>query len=225
MAEPIWSQKNSDGFGNPNNALIASSAVFDGKLYLGVSNQVTGGKVYRSADLATWTEVYSDTNGRARVEIVGVLDDELYIAAGAHDGRYPATEPTIQLYRSSTGRCGYLESGEHTQIDDDEQQHPHHCGWGYRVQQCPLLATMNVTTGAEVWRTADGTTWSQVNSDGFGYATTFAAELIPFNGYLYAWSSDYTRGQAVWRTKCPICETQAIRSAREAIPLQRSGQR
>lgn len=76
------------------------------------------------------------------------------------------------------------------------------------------VAVMNGDTGVEVWRT-DGTNWTHVTdgNEGFGHSTTFAAELIPFNGYLYAWTSDYARGQEVRRTKCPLCQSKTISGA------------
>ncbi len=202
-----WSQKNSSGFGTISNSLIASSGVFSGALYFGVVNTTDGGSVWRTFNLLTWTQVLT-VAPRPRAEIVGPYNDRIFVAAGAYDGR-PDDDPTIRLYDSPTGNAGSWTERD-TPIDDD----PHNTRTivdGATVYNGALyLATMNTTNGAEVWRTTDGLTWTQVVSDGFGDKDTFAAELIPFEGYLYAWTSNYTTGQRVYRTGCAICQTRSI---------------
>jgi hypothetical protein len=63
------------------------------------------------------------------------------------------------------------------------------------------VATYNWNTGAEVWRTADGTTWNQVNTDGFGDANNQGlSAMAEFNGFLYAGTTNTYSGGEVWRT-------------------------
>ena len=202
----IWTQKNADGFGTVSNTLIASSAVFNGALYFGVYNP-EGGQVWRTTDLAAWTQVFTATD-RSRVEIAGSLNGYLYIAPGALSGLH-STDPPLRLYRSVTGDAGSWSELD-TPLDDD----PHNTRTivdGAAVYNGALyLAVMNATTGVEVWRTAGGSGWTQVNNDGFGDAETFAAELLPFNGHLYAWTSNYVSGQQVLRAAFPFCQAQEI---------------
>ena len=204
-----WTQKNLSGFGVVSNVLIASSEVFSGALYFGVYNP-EGGSVWRTADLVTWSPVFTAPD-RARVEMVGGFDGDLYIAAGAYDGRIPS-DPAIRLYRSAAG-----DPGAWSEVGAAVGSDPHNTRTivdGATVYNGGLyVAVMNAATGAEVWRTTEGVTWTQVNADGFGAAATFAAQLIPFNGYLYAWTSNYVGGQQVLRTVCPICQAQAIAGA------------
>ncbi|GIW91555.1 MAG: hypothetical protein KatS3mg109_1987 [Pirellulaceae bacterium] len=57
--------------------------------------------------------------------------------------------------------------------------------------------------GGEIWRTNDGTNWTQVVNDGFGKPTNGQVfHLGVFNGYLYAttWSYTSTHGAEIWRT-------------------------
>ncbi len=201
-----WTQKNSDGFGAPSNTLIASTGVFSGALYVGIASEIVGGSVWRTDDLATWTQVFTSMD-RQRVEIAAPFDGYLYIAAGAYDGRYGGGP--LRIYRSATGVPGSWEA-----MGQAVGANPNNTRTivdGATVYNGALyLATMNKATGAEVWRTTDGETWTQQNVSGFGFTQTFAAQLIPFNGYLYAWTSDYATGQRVYRTACPICQTRAI---------------
>ncbi len=201
-----WEQKNASGFGVISNALIASTDVFSGRLYVGVASEVISGSVWRTDDLATWTQVFTSTD-RHRVEIVAPSDGYLTIAAGAYDGRHGAVP--LRLYRSATGDPGTWE--EVGAVIGDNPHNTRTIVDGATVYNGALyLATMNTVSGAEVWRTTDGATWTQQNASGFGSTETFAAELVPFNGYLYAWTSNYTTGQRVYRTACPICQTRTI---------------
>lgn len=194
----MWAQKNASGFGTVSNTLIASSGIFSGELYFGVAND-DGGSVWRTGDLVLWTAVFTSP-ARARVEVVGAFDGYLTIAAGVYDG-HNGEDPPLRLYRSLTGDPGSWSEVGHAIGADAHNTRT--IVDGAAVDSGALhLATMNAATGAEVWRTSDGVTWAQVNVDGFGDAATFAAELIPFNGYLYAWTSNYTTGQRVYRAQC-----------------------
>jgi flagellin len=60
--------------------------------------------------------------------------------------------------------------------------------------------TYNSDTGGEIWRTSNGTAWTQVNTDGFGdYDNDAIASFAVFNGYLYAGTMHYSTGGQVWR--------------------------
>ena len=50
------------------------------------------------------------------------------------------------------------------------------------------VSNYNGTTGTEVWRSADGTTWEQANTDGFGTGTNSYAILAVFGDHLYAFN-------------------------------------
>ncbi|HNT73690.1 MAG TPA: hypothetical protein PKH77_01585 [Anaerolineae bacterium] len=201
-----WTQRNLGGFGDISNTLIASSAVFNNALYFGTVN-ANGGQVWRTTNLTTWTQVFVSSD-RSRVEIVGVFSGALTIAAGAYDGRN-ATDPTIRLYRSATGNWGaWNEVGVNIRQDLHNTRTIVDGGTSYNGAQ--YVAVMNYTTGVEVWRTTNGITWTQANADGFGDANTFAAQLTTFNGYLYAWTSNYYSGQRVLRAGCPIAQPQPV---------------
>jgi flagellin len=58
----------------------------------------------------------------------------------------------------------------------------------------------NLDAGGEIWRTNDDTTWTQVNTDGFGDPDNDAIILSAvFDGYLYAGTGNDTTGGQVWR--------------------------
>jgi len=203
-----WVQKNQNGFGDARYVKVWSTGVMDGHLYVGTecySGGACPGAVWRTdgtadGDRWQWTKVFeADTN--SRVDIIGPYDGYLYIGFDGGNG--------TEVWRSSTG-----DAGTWAQVNADGFGDPNNgrviVDAGTTYNGALYLATLNQATGAEVWRTTDGTTWTQVNGDGFGDADTLAAELIPFNGYLYAWATNYSTGQKVLRTKCPICQSQNI---------------
>jgi len=71
--------------------------------------------------------------------------------------------------------------------------------------------TGNSTTGGELWRTPDGTTWTQVYTDGFGTADN--REIWPgtvFAGYLYVGTTNDTSGGQIWRSNDGLTWTMVI---------------
>jgi len=203
-----WFQKNVSGFGNSNNALIASTGVFGDELYVGVAHEGQFGSVWRTADLLTWTQVFTAASG-ARVEIVGSLGNDLYIASGVMGMTTTNEFLYIRLYRSASGDPGTWERV--STIGKDDVHNTRTIVDGATTYNGALyVSTMNVQTGVELWRTTEGATWTQVNADGFGDADTFAAQMTAFNGYLYAWTTNYTDGQRGLRSACPIVQAKTV---------------
>jgi hypothetical protein len=64
------------------------------------------------------------------------------------------------------------------------------------------VGTYNTTTGTEVWRTSDGISWSQSNTDGFDedINNTTSYSMTVFNNQLYLGTYNTTTGTEVWRT-------------------------
>jgi hypothetical protein len=219
-----WTQKNNGGFGTSGNVTttveVWSGYVYTNALYFGA--QDTGAnrndssddvaRLFRTTDLSgtpTWTQVYTGTAGSFRLDILGELNSYLYISVRSSGG--------IVILRSSSG-----DAGSWTQVNTSGMDNnAHNIGAvvdGATVYNGALyVAVSNTSTGLELWRTT-GTLqgggplvdWNQVGGSVLGDANNIYSELIPFNGYLYAWTSNYTSGQRVLRTKCPLCQSQNI---------------
>ena len=60
------------------------------------------------------------------------------------------------------------------------------------------LTTNNAQKGIQVWRTADGTTWNQINPDGFGDSNTISGywdnSATAFNGHLFIGTYNFPSG-------------------------------
>lgn len=220
-----WTQKNHGGFGTMGDEVavttVWSGYVYSNVLYFGVHQAldcngstclpVSVGALYRTTDVSTasptWTRVFTGGPNSYRVDILGDLDGYLYISARQSEG--------IAIYRSMNGAPGTW-----VQVNVDGMSgNPANTGTvvdGATVYNSALyVAVNNSATGVEVWRTTGalqpgGVEWEPAGSSGLGDPKNEYSELISFHGYLYAWTSNYTTGQRVYRTACSICQTRAI---------------
>jgi hypothetical protein len=156
---------NADGFGDPNNVWAYPSAIFDGYMYAGTENYVTGGEVWRTSDGTTWTQVNADGFGDPNnVWAHGLIVSDGNIYAATRNDTVGA-----QLWRTSDGTTW-------TQVNADGFGDPNNVGihpiWAFDGRL--YAGTDNYVTGTEVWSSTDGTTWTQWNLDGFGDPNNFA---------------------------------------------------
>ncbi len=197
-----WNQANTNGFDNDiNNEDLNGLVTFNGYLYAGTQNTVTGGQIWRSSDGSTWSEVIGDGFGDAinsKITSLSVFGSYLY-AGTKHGGG-------IEIWRSvngidwspiaATGEVGaFYTNGFGDNFNEDVLSMEVYNSYLY-------IGIQNVKTGGEVWRTSNGTVWSQINADGFGVFTGYAHSLKSFDGKLYAATGD-PRAE-IWN--CTTCD-------------------
>ena len=130
-----WSQVNIDGFGDENNTMGPSMAVFQDNLYVGTTNLITGCEVWRY-DGVNWTQVNTDGfgSGNGAAYSMSVFGNNLYVG---------------------TSKCEVWEydGDTWTQLISD--------GFGdvnnYRASMAAFnndlyVGTTNLITGCEVWQ-------------------------------------------------------------------------
>jgi hypothetical protein len=199
-----WTSAMSGGFGQASNTAIDHLLEFNGQLYAGTAGDgESGGEVWRSDGL-NWTRVVSQgfgdpTNGE--ILRLAVFSDTLYASAWSYTSTHGA-----EIWRSSTG-----DPGDWTRVvangfngDANNAVAPSFESFNGHL----YAGTLNTTTGGQVWRTTNGTTWAQVNANGFGTANNRAVSaLAAFKGYLYAGTvggAAGVTGAEVWR--CQVCD-------------------
>ena len=188
-----WNQVKKDGFGDGNNEVTASMTVFGSYLYAGTWNGVTGCQVWRSSDGLTWNPAnidgFGDVNNTS-IYSMSVFGSHIYIGTTG-----------CQVWRSSDGTTW-------NQVNED--------GFGYDSNwdassmsvfgSCLYVGTFNPetgspSTGCQVWKSYDGTTWNPVNIDGFGDVHNWSATSMSlFGPYLYVGTTNGYNGCNVWRT-------------------------
>jgi hypothetical protein len=219
-----WSLKNQPGFTQAANAhenvTVWSGHVFDGALYFGVQNQGLQvddpaddvARLYRTTSLQgepVWDLVFEGEPGSNRVDLLGDLAGYLYFAVSSRQG--------IRIWRSPNGSRGSWIPASQAGLDGNVQNVGTVVDGAVVYNGTLYLGVINAREGAGVWRTSgernlngDQVVWEQVGGQGLGDQGNLALELVPFNGQLYAWTSNYARGQGVLRTVCPICQQAAI---------------
>lgn len=142
-----WTQVDVNGFGDTNNMFIGDLQAWEGDLYVGTFNPVTGTEVFKvtsSDTVDTVTQVNTDGFG-------SILNWDAFEFGVFNDSLYAGVE--------------------------------------------------NLTSGAQIWSTSDGTTWAQTNTSGFGVDTNYAiTSMFNFNGYFFAGTANNISGCQLWRT-------------------------
>ena len=88
-----------------------------------------------------------------------------------------------------------------------------------------LYATVEATlgTGAQVWRSANGTDWSQVSEDGFGDIDNYqTGASVVFRGQLYVTTRNDVTGAQLWRTTNGTTWNQVVRDGLGMSTISRS---
>ena len=202
-----WDQVSLDGFGNAANANAEIGEIFNGNLYVGTANAATGGEIWRCAvcDGTDWTQVVSGGLGdgsNESVERIMVFSNALYATTiNYNEGVEVWTSPSGDAgswTRASTGGFGDAKNtGLWAAAVFNGYLYASTAQWGAPWSE-------DTHTGAEVWRTSDGSAWTQVNADGFGDRNNMSAWLEPFGGYLYGMTNNYGTGTQLWR--CASCD-------------------
>lgn len=220
-----WAQKNIGGFGVSNplitNVEVWSGAVFTNALYFGVQNLGPSrtnqnddvAKLYRTTDLdgsPVWSEVFSGEIGSKRADLIGEFDGYLYLAVQSPTG--------IKVYRSSSGDAGSW-AWVNTPGMDGDPANASILVDGAAAYNGALYIAVSNPAGFELWRTKGSlqpdlrVDWTQVGGSGLTDAANSLAELVVFNGYLYAWATNYTSGQSVLAAECAYEQTLTISGA------------
>ncbi len=134
-----WTQVNAPGFGDANNIMACSMAVYNNDLYVGARNDSTGARVWRYDDPG-WTQVNLDGFGDAnntRAPGMAVYNDRLYVGT-----RNDNTGAEVWEYDGSNW----------TQVNSGGLGDAHNTMARLAVYNNRLyVGTANGNTGAEVW--------------------------------------------------------------------------
>jgi hypothetical protein len=165
-----WTRVVSSGFdGDLNNEGIVTFEEHGGKLFAGTLNRVTGAEVWSMDDTGAWSQLNADGFGDLYNTSVTLKGFDGYLYAGTYN--YGPSDnfsdnPGHELWRCQT--C----------TGSDWQMVPIPKGFGttenrairaFETLNGSLFAVIyNRSVGTQVWRSADGENWDQVNTNGFG---------------------------------------------------------
>ena len=184
----VWQQRNTDGFGDTTDIAVLSLATFGGHLYAGTEN----GKIWRTSDGATWTEVAALGTGGSPFGILlgAVFGGALYAGSSEATGGV--------VYRSFDGTTWTPVSPVGFGNADNLVVWPLTV-FGGRLYASTEKPVPFGSPGGELWRSDDGTSWTQVNANGFGNPNNASVNLgVEFGGRLYAGTRNSFSGGELW---------------------------
>jgi hypothetical protein len=187
----IWAPMTITGFSNPDNVDFTALAGYGGKIYAGVTNQVTGAQIWSSytGDNNSWTQVAPAAPGAdpAAITAFAEFDGGLYAAV--------ESEAPAQIWRSYGGAW-------ETVVGDGFGNSNTTSMGGMAVFAGYLyVGAGNTQSGALLYRTSDGTAWEQTITPGFGDANNTRVEMVfVFQNQLYAGAQNTVTGMQLWHS-------------------------
>jgi len=184
-----WAPVVNSGFGDQDNVDITALAGYDGFIYAGVTNQVTGVQIWRSftGDSNTWTQMVVPGTTETSISGFAVFDGALYAAV---ESAAPA-----QIWRSYGSAWTAVVSDGFGDSDTTATG-------GMAVFAGYLyVGAGNAVDGAQLWRSNNGTNWTQAITPGFGDANNQKVEAaFVYQNQLYASVKNAVTGMEVWRS-------------------------
>ena len=178
---------------------VTGFAQFNDYLYLSTEGPQPS-QVWRSTDGSNWEPVVTDGFGDPNNNSMGgwaILGDYIYI--GTRNDLTGA-----QLWRSMNGTDweAITQDGFGDVNNIKIESLYTFAKSDYQIADYLFAITQNNVTGMEVWRSADGIAWSQVNADGFGdsnnFATLWSNASMVYLDQLYVGTWNSANGGEVW---------------------------
>jgi hypothetical protein len=185
-----WAPMIIHGFSDSDNVDINALAVYDGMIYAGVTNLVSGAKIYRSftGDSNDWDPVTPAAATMAGAGVTGfaVFDGALWATVESED--------PLQIWQSYGADWSVVVSDGFGDSDTNKTGGMAVFG-GYLY-----TGAGNAVDGAQLWRT-DGVDWEEVLSPISDDANNTQVEMVFVDqAYLYASVKNTVSGIEVWRS-------------------------
>jgi hypothetical protein len=168
---------------------ITALAVYNGKIYAGVSNAVTGAHIWSSfnGDSNSWTQATTPALAESQITGFASYGGSLYAAVESAAG--PA-----QIWRSSGGAWTAV-------VDDGFGDSDTILTGGLAEFGGYLYAGAgNAAAGAQLWRSSNGVNWTQTITPAFGDSNNQKVEAVfVFQNQLYTSVQNTATGLEVWR--------------------------
>ncbi len=196
------------GFADPEHP----DPIFQGKLYVGVSNPDSGGEIWRTADGLEWERVADKGLTRSTTILLHpdiVYQDQLYAfgtAGGTIDNLLG-----FDLFRTSDGTTWEqvvddgFSVGKERNVHGDLVEFKGRLYLTSNTMDPRVLMPTNPSErlaprGFQLRVSDDGKTWKQIGEDGFGLASSIMAGMDVIGDTLYLSVFDYHEGSQLWRS-------------------------
>ncbi|MDY6793925.1 MAG: DUF5719 family protein [Actinomycetota bacterium] len=209
MNEPAlaanWTQLADDGIGGQYKSNLSTTTAcmqaYDSgsgqMLYAGTQNQIMGCGVWRY-DNNSWTQINADGFGNPTNTIatsMAVFGGNLYV------GTYNNVTPGCSVWRYD-GSSWTQVVGQGPVITSTGPGFGNAANTGaasMAVFGTNLYVGTNNAGGCEIWRSPDGTAWTQVDGGVLGGANIRASSMVTFGGNLYVGTQNNAGSGEIWR--------------------------
>lgn len=202
-----WTRVVSNGFGDADNIAILTMKEFNGALYVSTysgKNSPNGADIWRTTDGIIWTPVITDGFNYTGTYTINALESfggYLYAGTGRYDLN-TQSYPGGQIWRCSAA-SGCDEPSDWGVVVSDGFGNADNAGMQLIVLDNQLYAVVyNPQTGMEVWRTSNGTQWTQVGFAGLGDSNNHGAywnnSITVYNNRLFIGTTNWANGGEVW---------------------------
>ncbi len=189
-AGTTWTQVHLNGFGDPQNQIAESMAVFNDELYVGTLNG-NGAELWKSPDGIVWFSVMTGGFGSAPTRAI----TDLTVFAGALYAGASNPLTGVQIWRLLADTSWELVVGDgfgdpgNTVFD------------AFAIGNLGLYASVSGPSNkGAVWHSEDGTTWAPSSSPGFADPHNEAIESLQFwNNRVFAGTANPSSGCEMWR--------------------------
>jgi uncharacterized protein YjiK len=208
-----WTRVVENGFASDvYNTTVLSMAVYNGNLYAGTRhgdwyddshpNGGLGGEVWRSGNGTTWTRVNAPGFGTLdahRVEALVVFQSGLY-AYVSHIG---GTAAGADVWRCIETTCSTQADWTNVASNGFGVPQNQYLYAGAVLGSHLYAAVDNASSGVQLWRTADGSSWEKATPfDGFGNSsnrTVYIGAMTSHNSRLVLGVTNSASGAEVWQ--------------------------
>jgi flagellin len=192
-----WESITLDGFGDSRNSMGLALQAWNGYMYVGTRNDITGGELWRSAsgEAGSWEQVNLNGFGNSKnTAVTSLIDFQGRLYAGSRNWTSGA-----ELWRS-------VDGAEWTPVTQNGFGGGANSGWVDSLvvyHGSLLVALRNYQSGAQVWQTADSEAWEQITPDGWGdnnnpLTGDGSTAVLVLNDVLYYGTQNAASGAEVW---------------------------
>ncbi|MBN1631087.1 MAG: zinc ribbon domain-containing protein [Thermoleophilia bacterium] len=186
--------------------------MFQDKLYVGISNPASGGEIWRTVDGLEWERVADKGLGRAKSASLDpdlVYQDRLY--AFGYGGGTLDQIAGFELFRSEDGSSwervveNGFDVGKERNVQGDLVEFKGRLYLTSSNMDPRVLVPGNsmerlAPQGFQLRVSDDGTAWTQVGKDGFGFDSSLIAGTNVFDDAAYLEAYDYHLGSGLWKS-------------------------
>ena len=207
-----WTQVTSPGFDSTygaNNPIVFDMVIFKDQLYTGTGNwesTSSAGQIWRAPNGTDWSQVAASGLGNpnnAGFTTFTSFNGMLYAAAlNRIDG--------AEIWRSNTGNNGSWQRVASQGFGGGSSYFIITSLTTFKGQ---LYAGVEATagTGAQVWRSSNGTTWTLVSDNGFGDTDNFqTGSSVVYRSQLYVTTRNDVTGAQLWHSSNGINWVQVV---------------